>query len=104
MRTLSRALRPSRSRKACVLEQLDDAGGRVFDIVDQEAADAVLDLMLDAADIAADHGGTFPHRLGDGQAEALADRILQHHRGAPLQGVDQCGVLHRQDADALLGL
>ena len=62
--------------------------GGLLGRVHQEAGLAVLDLERDAADVAGDRRAALPERLGDGQAEALADRLLQHHVGLGLEGVD----------------
>jgi hypothetical protein len=43
------------------------------DSLNQEAIDAILDLMRDAAGSATNHCSAFPHRFGDGKAEALAN-------------------------------
>ena len=67
---------PQPFAQAGVLDDLDDARRCLFDIIHKESAHTVLDLMLDPADITADDGGAFPHRLADGKPEALADRLL----------------------------
>ena len=68
--------------------------------VDQAAGAAVLDLVLDAADAARDHGPSLPHRLCHGQPEALGEPLLGDDVGAALHRVDDRGVLlgvfHRQ--------
>ena len=46
------------------------------------------DLQRDAADVAADRRPALPQRLGDGQPEALADRLLDADVGLRLEGVD----------------
>ena len=56
--------------------------------VDQEPGLAVLDLERNAADVAGDRRASLPECLGDGQAEALADRLLQDDVGLRLEGVD----------------
>ena len=60
------------------------AAGRV----DEEAGDAVVDLQGDPADVAADHRPALPLGLGDGEPEALADRLLHADVGLGLKGVD----------------
>ena len=52
------------------------------------AGDPVLDLQRDPADVAADRGPPLPQRLGDRQAESLADRLLHADVGLGLEGVD----------------
>src|SRR5262249_2340259 len=54
---------------------------------DQESRLSVLDLKRDAANVPGDHGAHLPHRLGDGQAEPLAQRLLHDHIGLGLEGV-----------------
>jgi hypothetical protein len=44
----------------------------------------VLDLILDPANAARDHRWRFPHRLGDRQAEALREALLDDHVRAAL--------------------
>ena len=61
---------------------------------------AVLDLMLDAANIATNDRSAFPHCLSDGQAEAFADRLLEYDRGPALQGVYQRRILDREDGES----
>ena len=71
--------------------------------VDEEAGAAVLDLVLDAADARGDDRPALPHRLGDGEAEALGEALLHDDVGAPLQRVDDdrvlVGVVHRQQRE-----
>src|SRR6476661_6210792 len=78
-----------------ILEDVDDPVGRLFDVVHQETVHAVLDLMLDAANIATNDRSAFPHCLSDGQAEAFAERLLEYDRGTALQGVYQRRILDR---------
>src|SRR6185369_335909 len=63
-----------------ILENVDDPVGRLFDVVHQETVHAVFDLMLDAANIATNDRSALPYCLSDGQAEAFAERLLEHHR------------------------
>ena len=60
-------------------------------VVDQQAVLAVDDLVDDAADGARDDRPRLPHRLGDGEAEALGEALLDDDRGVALQGVDDRG-------------
>ena len=57
-------------------------------------------LVLDPAHAARDDRPRLPHRLGDGQPEALGQRLLHDDVGAGLERVDDravlLGVLHRQ--------
>src|ERR1700709_813167 len=69
-------------------EDLEAARGALLGGVDQEAGLAVCDLQWDAANVAADRRPPLPQRLGHGQAEALADRLLQADVGLRLEGVD----------------
>ena len=58
------------------------------------------DLILDPADAGADHRPALPHRLGDGQPEALGEALLHDDVRSPLQRVDHrrvfVEVVHRQ--------
>jgi len=47
------------------------------------------DLIAEAADIPADHGRAFPHRLRNRKAETLANGFLQYHGCTALQGIDE---------------
>src|SRR5215207_8881593 len=69
-------------------EDVQAALGALVRRVDEEAADAVLDLQRNAADVAGDRRPPLPERLGDGQPEALADRLLQADVRLRLEGVD----------------
>jgi len=62
-------------------------------IVQEHAAGAVLDLVLDAADPRGDHRPALPHRLRHGQPEPLGEALLHHHAGVSLECVDGDGVL-----------
>ena len=102
-RTRSPAASPIRCIRRRVGEQRGHRGavlGEVVGIVEQHAALAVDDLVLDAADAAGDDGAVLPHRLGDGQAEALGEALLHDDRRVTLDGVDDrrvlAAVLHRQ--------
>ena len=77
-RTVSRARTPMPRAQTRIAQQLNDPFGRLIDRIDEKAVLAIADLAANAADIAADHGGALPHRLGDGEAEAFARRFLQH--------------------------
>ena len=65
----------------------------LLDRVDQVAVEAVADLELDPAGAPTDHGPSLPEPLAHGEAEALPQRLLEHHVGDPLERVD----LHRTD-------
>ena len=65
-----------------------DAVGRV----NQDAVDAVVDLVTDAADCGGHHWGLLPHRLSHRQTEGLDEGALGDHRADPLDGVDNSGV------------
>ena len=56
--------------------------------------------------VASDDGLAFPHGLGDREAEALAQRFLQHDVGRGLQGVDGpvAVVARRQHVDVRVSL
>src|SRR5262249_29199671 len=69
-------------------EDLQAALGALLGGVDEEATLAVDDLQGDAADVAGDRRPPLPERLGVGEAEALADRLLQADVGLRLEGVD----------------
>src|SRR6266487_6374498 len=68
-------------------------GCLVGGVVQQQAAVAVDDLVLDAADVAGHHRPRLPHRLGHRQSEAFRQALLHDHVGAALQGVDHGAVL-----------
>src|SRR4051795_11539404 len=70
-----------------VLQDLDGAPGGLVGRGDEVPVLAVDDLQRDAADIPADRRPALPERLGDGQAEALPDRLLHDHVGLRLEGV-----------------
>ena len=63
----------------------------------------VLDLVLDAAHVRRDDRAALPHRLGDGEPEALGEALLGHDVGAALQRVDDdrvlVGLVHRQQRE-----
>src|SRR5213079_1961908 len=71
-----------------VTEDLQAALGTLRRGVDEEAADAVFDLQRNPADVAGDRRPSLPERLGDGQPEPLADRLLQADVRLRLEGVD----------------
>jgi hypothetical protein len=79
-------------------------------VVEQQAAVAVHDLVLDAADPRGDDRPGLPHRLRHGKPEALRDALLHDHTRVPLERVDDdrvlLGVLHRKgrQVDAAAGL
>ena len=62
-------------------------------VVHEDPAAAVLDLVPDASDAGGDHRPRLPHRLRDGQPEALGQALLDNHRRVALEGVDDGGVL-----------
>ena len=88
VRTYSLPARPEPLAQLGVAEDLDARLGGLLGRVDQVAGLAVLDLERDAAHVAGDRGPRLPERLGDRQAESLADRLLQHHVGLRLERVD----------------
>src|SRR5215212_6493411 len=52
------------------------------------STDSTPDLERDTAGAPRHDRGSLPERLGDDQPEALADRLLDHHVGEALKGVD----------------
>ena len=62
------------------------------------------DLQLDAAHVSADHGLAFPETFRDGEAEALAGRLLDDDVGHPLKGIDCPVNLRRQLKDVNVGV
>src|SRR5690349_14460422 len=82
---LARPAQPAPERR--VAEDLDAALGGLVGGGHQVAVLAVDDLQRNAADVPADRRPPLPERLGDGQAEALADRLLQHDVGLRLERV-----------------
>jgi hypothetical protein len=57
--------------------------------------------MPDPADVAANHGGPIPHRLGYRETESFQQGLLDDHRRLPLQGINKSRVLVAQDYDPL---
>ena len=106
------ALMPGRAEALAqvqVAEQGERRVGSAPTVVDvpHEAGHAVHHLLLQPADAGADHRTALPHRLEHRHAEALAAAVLDDHRGAPLERVDDRGRLlrivrrHRYEVDAL---
>src|ERR1017187_1512756 len=92
-------------RAVGVVQQPADAlaeGSQVAGVY-EEAGASVLDLVSDAADPRRNDRAPLPHRLRDGEAEALRQALLRDDVGAPLEGVDDHGVLvgvhHRQQGE-----
>ena len=88
MRTCSLPRRPSALPSAGSSMMSSARAGALLDGRDEVAGDAVLDLQRDPADVAADERPALPQRLGHGQAEALARRLLDHDVGERLERVD----------------
>src|SRR5664280_1418758 len=92
-------------RAVGVLQEPADALAEASQVagVHEEAGAAVLDLLPDAADRRGDDRAALPHRLCHGEAEALRETLLRDDVGAPLQRVDDHGVLvdirHRQQGE-----
>lgn len=82
-------------------EQCGDGGRSLVHIGNEKAGLAVLNLMSDAADIAADDCPALLHGLGHRQPEAFPKRLLQHHRRPALQCVDEQRIVGGNDDDAL---
>src|SRR5271157_1408129 len=68
------------------------AEGPQVEGVHEVAGAAVLDLLSDAADARGHDRAALPHRLCDGEAEALRQALLGNDIGAPLKRVDDHGV------------
>ena len=108
-RTRSRAASPSSRSRSGESQQARDGAREPVEVarVDEQPALAVDDLVLDAADAAGDDGAVLPHRLGDGQPEALGEALLDDDLAVALKRVDDrrvlLEVLHRQrrEVDAL---
>src|SRR5258707_7276239 len=100
-RMVSLAPGPEPLAQPWILQKLHDPLGRLIDGGDEKAVFAVADLPANAADIAANDGGALPHRLGDGEPEALAGRLLQDYGGVALQGGDQNRVVEGEGCDPL---
>src|SRR5690606_32133845 len=64
-----------------IAQEIERALRRLLDRGDQKARLAVDDLQRDAAHVAADRRPALPERLGDGEPEALANRLLQDYVG-----------------------
>src|SRR5436190_6308347 len=71
-----------------VAQDLDTPLRSLLDRVDEVAGLALGDLKRDPADVAGDDGPHLPHRLGHSQPESLPKRLLDHHVGLRLKGVD----------------
>src|ERR1700716_1133078 len=82
---------PERPPELGVAKDLQRSLGALLDARDQESGTAVLDLQGNAAHVAADERARLPDRLRYGQAEALADRLLDQHVGVRLERVDLDG-------------
>ena len=102
-RTRSRACGAHRVHRRRVGEQRADGAAErreVARVREQDAALAVDDLVLDPADAAGDDRPVLPHRLGDGEAEALREALLHDDRRVALDRVDDrrvlAAVLHRE--------
>src|SRR5205807_8307034 len=83
-------------RRGGIAEHAADGPPKLVDvagIVDQHAAATILDLVPDASDAARDHRLPLPHRLGDGEAEALRKALLDDDPRLPLDGVHDDSVL-----------
>ena len=69
-------------------------------VLEQDAADPIDDLVLDAADPRSHDWARLPHRFRDGESESLRDAFLHDHIGSPLKRVHDRRVLpevvHRQ--------
>src|SRR3954454_8262850 len=106
----TRPLLAGAAEPAAELGVLEDRGGALGGFVrgrDQVAVLAVDDLQRDATHVAADRRAPLPERLGDGQPEALPDRLLHDHVGLRLEGVhlDRPDVVQVvEDLDVGIGL
>ena len=87
-RTCSWPVSPIASALLGIGQQLDRALRALVDRVDEVAVLAVADLQHDAAGPPADDRPALPETLGHGEAEALAQRLLDHDVGGPLERVD----------------
>ena len=87
MRSRSRSSSSSAARFARRLE--------VAGVVEEHAGLAGNDLVDDAADCGADDGARLPHRLGDGEPEALGETLLHDDRRVALQRIDDRRRLRR---------
>ena len=62
--------------------------GSLVHVIDEETRLAMDNLVANAANVAANHCPTLPHRLRDRKSKPFAERLLQHHGSAALQGID----------------
>jgi hypothetical protein len=83
--------------QARIQPKLDDPFGGFVNIRDQKPAFSIIDLASDAAYVSADYRSAFPYRLGDGQAEPLADGFLQNYRSMSLERVHKYRIVDRDD-------
>src|SRR5215208_5883853 len=79
------ALRTKLSCFLRVLQRPQRLLGALRHRIHQESTDSAPDLEWDPAGTPRYDRGFLPERLGDDQAEALADRLLDHHVGEPLK-------------------
>ncbi len=83
----------------CV-EKLLYREGSTFDGIAQQAGIFVGDLEGDTTDGGGDDGLCLPKGLGDGQAKAFPEGLLDYDGGGTLEGVDlDIVVWHKQDVD-----
>src|SRR5579864_3956516 len=84
------------SAKLLVLKQGADSGSegcRITRILQEKAADAVLNLITDSADLGCDHWTRLPHRLGHGEAKPFRQTLLNDDVSSPLQCVHDYRIL-----------
>ncbi len=62
-------------------------------VVQEKAVFPIHNLILNSAHRARDDRTFLPHRLGNRQTESLRQALLHDHRGMPLNGVDDGGLL-----------
>jgi len=88
---------PHLFKQASMLQQIANPQRRALRRADQESGMVVDHLEFDSADIAADDGLSFPHRLRNRKAKAFTDGFLHYQVGNALEGVDGAMGISRQE-------
>jgi len=84
-----------------ILEQHRNVVGSLSDVADEVARLPVDDLVQDAANMPANYRPALLHRFRYREPKSFPQRLLQYHRGAALQGIDQQRIIGGNDDDPL---